>query len=318
MTFPWIVAAVAAVGLAVLGLLYWAWEPGLSVRDGRHDLGANGIWLQHGWLGDDTWFARNGRDPKAFRDPATIRALTERLRGQGIRYLYPHLAPASPQGPIAPLDDLQTQRFLDQCEGLQVLPWVGGVLGRHVVLHSPAWRAGFRASIQALLQRHPRLAGIHINIEPLPSGNRHFLGLLEELRRELPPGKILSVAAFPPPLVWQPGPDSHWDRGYYQEVAARADQLVVMLYDSATPLEKVYQRLMARWNTEVLNWASATQVLLGVPAYADEGVLYHSPRVENLHNALLGIHRGLDTFAKAMSAFSVGPPCCEGQPRRWG
>ena len=39
-----------------------------------------------------------------------------------------------------------------------------------------------------------------------------------------------------------------------------------------------------------------TPVLLGVPTYDDAGVLYHDPRVENLRNALLGIHAGLSDY----------------------
>jgi hypothetical protein len=50
---------------------------------------------------------------------------------------------------------------------------------------------------------------------------------------------------------------------------------------------------MAHWTDEVLTWSENKPVLLGVPAYADEGVEYHDPKVENLQNALLGIHRGL-------------------------
>lgn len=41
---------------AILGLAYLLWTPGKVVRDGRFDLGTNGVWLQHGWLGDDEWF----------------------------------------------------------------------------------------------------------------------------------------------------------------------------------------------------------------------------------------------------------------------
>ena len=32
---------------------------------------------------------------------------------------------------------------------------------------------------------------------------------------------------------------------------------------------------------------------LGLPTYDDAGVGYHDPKVENLNNALLGVHRGL-------------------------
>ena len=65
---------------------------------------------------------------------------------------------------------------------------------------------------------------MHITIEPLRSGNPDFLALLEELGSELPQGKTLSIAAFPPPTLWHPFPSVHWDRCYFPEAARRADQ----------------------------------------------------------------------------------------------
>ena len=50
---------------------------------------------------------------------------------------------------------------------------------------------------------------------------------------------------------------------------------------------------MANWTHEVLAWSEGKPVLLGVPTYVDPGVEYHHPEVENLANALLGVHRGL-------------------------
>ena len=50
---------------------------------------------------------------------------------------------------------------------------------------------------------------------------------------------------------------------------------------------------MADWTEEVLKWSEGTPVLLGVPTYDDSGVSYHDPRVENLKNALPGIHKAL-------------------------
>jgi hypothetical protein len=299
---------IAAVLLSLLpvglGLLYQRWQPGLQVRDGRHDLRSNGIWLQHGWLGDDAWFARNGRDPTAFREPARIRALAQRLAKHGILYVFPHLCPTSREGLIAPVDDAQTERFLDAFGNFRVIPWVGGVLGRHVFLASPAWRDRFRTSVISLLREHPRLAGIHLNVEPLRSGDANFVALVHELRRDLPAGKVLSLAAFPPPTLWHPFPQVHWDRAYFKELARRADQMVVMMYDTAIPLQLVYQRQIAAWTSEVLDWAGDAHILLGVPAYDDPGVAYHHPRVENLYNALLGIHRGLSSFAALPKSYS--------------
>lgn len=49
---------VTVVLLLVAGALivYALWRPGLDVRDGRHDVGKNAVWLAHGWLGSDEWF----------------------------------------------------------------------------------------------------------------------------------------------------------------------------------------------------------------------------------------------------------------------
>ena len=50
---------------------------------------------------------------------------------------------------------------------------------------------------------------------------------------------------------------------------------------------------MAEWTREVLAWSEGKSLLLGIPTYNDAGVGYHDPEVENITNALLGIHRGL-------------------------
>ncbi len=42
--------------VAVISLVsgaYALWSPGAVIEDGRHDRGASGIWIQHGWLGED-------------------------------------------------------------------------------------------------------------------------------------------------------------------------------------------------------------------------------------------------------------------------
>ena len=89
------------------------------------------------------------------------------------------------------------------------------------------------------------MAGVHINIEPMPSSNPHFLTLLEELSNAIPEGKILSVAAYPPPSLWHPMKEVHWDESYYRQVSSQTDQLAVMMYDTAIHFPKVYQNLMA-------------------------------------------------------------------------
>ena len=288
----------------IAGLGYLCWSPGKEVKDGRHDLRSNGIWLQHGWLGDDEWFERNNRDPSKFRNAESIRRLAGKLKEHGIKDVFPHLCPCSPDGMIAEVDDVQTSLFLDSFEEFRVIPWVGGVLNLQCRLESEGWRERFVESIVELLERHPRLAGVQINIEPLPTGNENFLRLLSELRSGLPEGKIISVAAYPPPTVWHPVSAVHWDEEYFRKVAGHADQMVPMMYDTSIRLPKVYQNLMAAWTGEVLSWSGKAEVLLGIPAYDDAEVSYHDPRVENIPNALLGIHRFLSKSDTLPSNYS--------------
>lgn len=287
---------VLLLAIAIAAVLAWhAWSPERSVIDGRHDLRTNGIWLQHGWLGDDGWFLRNRRDRSRFRNVERIRELSVLLAGHGVRDVFVHLCPCTPDGRIAPADSLQTERFLDGFTGFRVLPWVGGVLGKHCFPESPEWRASFVSSVAELLEAHPRLAGIHLNIEPMPDGSEACLLLLDELRRAVSPGKIISVAASPPPMVFQPFSDVHWDEPYYREVARRSDQIVPMMYDTPVRSARLYRHIMRVWSMQVLDWSGSTPVLLGIPAYEDAGTGYHEAETENLGNAIAGIHAALET-----------------------
>ena len=295
-TPPWRTVIPALTLLALLAAAYGLWTPGATVRDGRHDLGTNGIWLQHGWLGDDGWFQRNDRNRALFRSDERVRQLESTLRTHRMRYLYPHLCPAAPDGTIPPVDPAQTERFLRLCREYRVLPWIGGVLASDCLPESPEWRRKFIRSSVALLRRYPSLAGVHVNIEPMPSGNPDFPVLLHELRAALPPGKILSVAAYPPPTRWHPFPDVHWDEAYFRQVAAEVDQLSVMMYDTSIRVPKLYQHVMAGWTPQVLEWGAPAEVLLGVPDYDDAGTGYHHPEAENLPNALRGVHGGLQHY----------------------
>lgn len=278
-----------AIIFAVAAGVYWLWQPGGKMVSRSDD---NAIWLGHGWLGDDAWFARNHRNRDDFRSADNINAILAQLKNNHIHTVYPHLCPADRAGNLAGWDDSQVERFLDAAEaaGVKVIPWVGGVLDESARIADPAWVAGFVTSVETLLQKHPRLAGVQVNIEPLPSGNGDFLRLLDQLRSALG-GKILSVAAYPPPTIWHRVPEVHWELAYLRQVAARSDQLAVMMYDTAIPLAKCYTKLMRDWTLELQTAVGGLpcKVYLGLPAYEDAGVGYHHPAVENLVSALAGV-----------------------------
>ncbi|HUO10867.1 MAG TPA: glycosyl hydrolase family 18 protein, partial [Phycisphaerae bacterium] len=262
--------------LPLLALLCWyLWSPGLDLRDGTHDVGHNGLWMQHGWFADDLWFkaggANNREKRKAFfRDPATLARTAELLRQFHIGDVFPHLCPCNSDGTLPRVDHPQVERFLDAFSDFRVFPWVGGIRGDGggtAFPEDPTWRRTFITSCNELLHRHPRFAGIHINIEPVPSGDRDFLTLLEELGAAIPADKLISVAAYPPPTRWHPFPNVHWEEAYSREVGQRANHIVVMMYDTSLHNEKLYRHLMDEWTTEVLAWYPRDEVLLGIPAY---------------------------------------------------
>ena len=293
---PWRALLLLITLLGMTSLACFLRSSGKTVRDGRHDFRSNGVWLQHSWLGDDSWFNRNERDKTLFRNDQKIQDLADLLASHGVKYVFPHVCPCNPTGDIAPVDAIQTERFLDHFEGFQILPWIGGVLDEQCSPESPQWRANFISSVVELLQSHPRLAGVQINIEPMPTGNKDFLILLDDLRQNMPAGKIISVAAYPPPTPWHPFPNVHWDEDYFRQVARRVDQLAPMMYDTAINRPEIYRRLMSSWTSDILDWSGDTQVLLGLPVYDDAGVGYHYPEAENLQNALSGIHAGLSGY----------------------
>ncbi|MEW6600125.1 MAG: glycoside hydrolase family 18 protein [Nitrospirota bacterium] len=291
-------AVMVIIFIAAIAILYSNWRPGNDITDGRNNRKHNGIWLQHGWLGDDPWFIRNKKEKKIsyFRNKDEIEKLATLLRSHDITDVFPHLCPTSVNGYIPDVDEQQTKRFMNEFKGFRVMPWVGGVLGVQAFPAKDEWRRNFTNSISRLFKMHSDFAGIHINIEPCPDDYRHFLTLLDEVRRVLPEGKILSVVAFPPSTVLHPFTDVHWGKEYYRQVAKRSDQIVVMMYDTSIRFDKVYQYIIAKWTREVLEWSMDSNILLGLPVYDDAGVGYHDPKVENLLNALPAIHAGLSSF----------------------
>jgi hypothetical protein len=272
--------------------LYFFWSPGIDPTKVGLNRHTNGIWISHGWIGDDTWFVSNQRDPDKYHSQNAFAKLKTIIDDLHIVYLYPHLCPTNPDGTLPGINPQQVTR-LASLGKVKILPWVGGVNGIHVHLGDHAWRKSFSSSILELLSNNPKLHGIHLNIEPLKSGTKEYISLLRDVRASLSSDQILSVAAYPPPTFWQQVDEVHWSKQFYNAVSEYADQLVVMMYDTAIDYKKIYINTYKSWVSEVLAWSNSKDVLFGIPAYEDTGVEYHNPSVENVFTAMSGLSAGI-------------------------
>jgi hypothetical protein len=282
--------------LVVAALLAAAWLSLAPIGDAaphpfNHD--RNAVWLAHRWLEKE-------------QTTAQMEALLSGLARRGVSYVYPHLIPFDANGRLPPHNREQMRSFLAVARRvapeMKVLPWVGGL------------RVGYKRTIQGTVdlsnmgQRQMIMAecrglvdegfdGVHLNVEPIGDGNTDFLALLRAIRTALGPDRILSLSATRPGPVSLPiARNFFWTTAYYDRVAAEADQVVVMAYDTGLPTPILYRRYVsyaaAKVTSELVRTHARARVLVGIPSY-DETGLMHRAGVETLENGLLGCVAGL-------------------------
>ena len=286
------VGAVVMVAVAA-GLVYFAYVPAGDADPHPFNHDRNAVWLEHRWL------ERPHTEPE-------MAELLEMLHRRGIAYAYPHLIPFGEGGTLSAHDREQMRAFLTVARrvapDLRVLPWVGGLRVGYkrqrpgtVSLSDLTQRQRIVAEVRGLMDEG--FDGIHLNVEPINDGNVEYLALLRALRTAVGPGRVLSLAAIRPGPVGIPlAPNFVWSPEYYARVAAVADQIVIMAYDTAIPTPPLYRRYLA-WATASVAGAlvasgSDARVLMGVPTYEDYGLM-HRAGVETVDNALLGVVDGL-------------------------
>ena len=284
--------ALAVVAAAGAGL-YVAYAPAGDAAPHPFNQDRNAVWLEHRWLEKD-----HGTEE--------MEALVASLRSHGIHYVYPHLIPFNAAGRLPVHSREQMRRFLAAARSaapdMKVLPWVGGIRVGYkrtrpgtVDLADLGQRQRIVAECRGLMDEG--FDGIHLNVEPVDEGNVEFLALLRALRTAVGPSGILSLSAIRPgPFSLPIAPNFLWTPGYYTRVAAVADQVVVMAYDTALPTPSLYRRYMAYAASSVTSSLLASRararVLIGVPTY-DETGLMHRAGIETLDNAIPGVVAGL-------------------------
>lgn len=252
----------------------------------------NGVWMAHSWF-------------DGYHSEEEISELGNRLKDYDIKYIFLHVGPLDRDGRIPLYPEDIAKGFIRGIKkanpDLMVLAWIGGTnkaFGGRVDL-------GSGKVIEEISRVSKELTllgfdGIHINIEPLYNGDKNFLDLLRSIKKEVGDQKILSVAAmkwrfFNLPHIWHS--KWFWDSVYYKEVGKFVDQMVVMVYDTAIPLRKLYiwyvkTQTVKTTSTVARDGNPGPEILIGLPAY-DEKRFTHRPDVENIENGLYGVIAGL-------------------------
>ncbi|WP_316740307.1 glycoside hydrolase family 18 protein [Streptomyces sp. MK7] len=262
---------------------------------GAYTRGQDAIWLGHAWV--------DGR-----KKDADVAALAERLRGTGIRDLYVHAGPLEHDGTLPPSAYRNAPWLIGAVHralpGVRVQAWLGDQLATESPDGLRLERAETRTAVVDSTRRilDTGFDGAHFDLEPLHSGDRHYLDLLDALRAVTRAHQVpLSVAAH----QIDPLPAFHslwgtltnhpkwWSQAFFGEVARRVDQIAVMSYDTMQPLPSLYGGYVAQQTSLALEVTPpTTDLLMGLPFF-HENRFGHWAHAETVPAAVRGIRLGL-------------------------
>lgn len=298
-----VLCLLAVLGLSVALRAEYAGHPDAAGRTRGHDA----LWLGHAWL--------DGR--RGDKDLADLRA---RVAGTGIHDVFVHAGPLADDGTLDPSLYPSAAWFLAgvhrELPGVRVQAWLGDTVAHDgtsgMRLDDPAVRDRVRASAAQALAAG--FEGVHLDLEPVVSGNSGYLRLLDAVHPlTAVQGAPLSVAA---PQI-DPLPAMHtlarlpfghpkwWSQAYFGQVARRCDQIAVMAYDTALPVESLYGGYVAQQTGLALGVTPAyTDLLIGLPAYHTENMGHHA-FAETVSAAVRGARVSLARHARRRTAFGL-------------
>lgn len=300
----WLILIGALLVAFPVGL--WAWVPP-DARDAACAMERNAAWIGVEWVSEPV-------------DETRVASLAERASEMHLRTLYPYVTYVKPDGTFNPTYDHAgdfVAAFRRHNEETQLLAWIGVPLENDRILGIDGWvdladpeaRCRIADLAQAMVD-DAGFDGVHLNVETVQDGNPAYLQLLEEVRAELGPEPVLSVAAsswIPRAVSRLPVVDGYrWSGPTYRAVAARVDQMATMTYDSAMvhpALYRLWMREEVRGITRALVGADV-ELLIGL-SVSREHSLTHRPYAENLRSGLTGFCAGVTRAARPVDGVAI-------------
>ncbi|PRY02679.1 glycoside hydrolase family 18 protein [Allonocardiopsis opalescens] len=295
------IAAVLVVAVAggVLIQMQFTGEPTEWARSN----GGNALWMGHAWVD-----GRNGQ--------AELDALAPRISAGQISDVYVHVGPLELDGSLDaglyPGAEDFLRRFREALPDVRVSAWVGQrVEAGRLDLSDDETRERIVAAASQVVDAG--FDGVHYNFEPVNNNDRSLLDLLDATREEIGDDALLSSAVpqveplaglnFPIQLVT--GKSKYWSTGYLTEVAERLDQVAVMAYDTAMPMEGLYGGFVVRQTRLALEAVPEdVQLLMGVPAYPDDHAT-RNPEAETTETSTRAIRLGLSSLPEPRERFGT-------------
>ncbi|MDX3406993.1 hypothetical protein PV708_12295 [Streptomyces sp. ME02-6977A] len=275
--------------------------------DGTYTRNRDAMWLGHAWV--------DGR-----KDDADLAAFARRVKATGIRDLYVHTGPMEHDGTLPKSLYPKARWLVDavhrELPGVRVQAFLGDVLATEspdgMRLEKPATRAAVVGSARQVLD--VGYDGVHLDLEPLHSGDGDYLLLLDDVRAVTRARDAqLSVAAHQiDPLpgfhsFWGTvaGHPKWWSQEFFGQVARRVDQIAVMSYDTMQPLESLYGGYVAQQTSLALEVTPpTTHLLMGLPFY-HENRFGHWNHAETVAAAVRGVRLGLSRTDADRERFGV-------------
>jgi hypothetical protein len=293
----WLALFSAVVALLALRACFF--RPGNSLSGAHFNRGRNAAWLGVEWS-----MELHSRDQ--------IRRLALHLREHQISTVYVYVSYLKPTGIFNPTYDY-AQEFVESLKAeypsVDVQAWLG--IPVQTPTETPGPSGYIDLSDSALRGRIVEMSrwavsnlgfdGVHLDPEPVVSGEANLLKLLDEVRQEIGTARLSISAREITPLF----PEADliinrwftWRADYYREIAARVDQIAVMAYDSHAPVSWACEKWVQFQVIALTNSLkdSPVDIFIGIPT-SEEHTSSHDPAVENMVSGLTGLVVGLNDW----------------------
>lgn len=295
----WVLTVLIILSLVALGRAC-IFRPSTNFSGEHFNQGTNAIWLDVDWV----------MEPHRSDEVAS---LADELARREVRNVFVFVSYLKSDGDFNPTYSYAADfvRAIKAAQPhLNVQAWIGLPLTEsglfpppgHVDLRDQVTRQRI-VEFSAVMVGRVGFDGIHLDPEPIRSGNADVLALLEEIRDAIGPQSTRSMAGrrirpFRLGLELPFTDTLAWHASYYREVAKRVDQVAVMTYDSYLPFPELYRqwvRFQVIEASQALD-GLAVDLLVGVPT-SEERTASHWPSAENLLSGLLGVTDGLNDLA---------------------